>query len=82
MPIFEFYCQNCAKTFEKLVFKDIKICCPNCKSENCDKLISNCSFKINGYNDSNGYSKNKMTTESIIKDGPTDSINKMKHNMR
>lgn len=43
MPIFEFKCNSCGKSFEKIVFKVLeqeRIICPNCGSESCQKLIS------------------------------------------
>ncbi len=44
MPIFEFRCDECGKSFEKIVLKanstENDICCPNCGSKKCTKLIS------------------------------------------
>jgi putative FmdB family regulatory protein len=41
MPIYEFKCKDCGKVFSKLVFNNAnKVECPDCKSENVDKLIS------------------------------------------
>lgn len=44
MPIYEFVCKDCGKTFEKLVLtkeEEVDITCPFCKSENTKKIISN-----------------------------------------
>lgn len=38
-PLFDFYCNNCHKTFEKLVKNDVTVMpCPNCKGESKKKL--------------------------------------------
>jgi putative FmdB family regulatory protein len=46
MPIYEYECESCQKTFEQLVFKDIdeKPTCPCCGSTQTRKLISCASF--------------------------------------
>lgn len=47
MPIFEFHCDNCDKTFEKLVFGgDPEVECPNCGQKSVKKLMSACAFKV------------------------------------
>jgi putative FmdB family regulatory protein len=49
MPIFEFYCQDCSKEFEKLVFGgDPEVECPFCQGKNVGKLMSACAAKV-GY---------------------------------
>ncbi len=43
MPIYEFFCKDCKRTFEKLVFhpKDLKeVKCPYCKSKNVEKFYA------------------------------------------
>ena len=41
MPIYEYECHKCGKSFEKLVSKkDEKIICENCGSVKVDKLLS------------------------------------------
>lgn len=40
MPIFEFYCQDCNKEFEELVFNDKNPVCPQCQSVETAKMIS------------------------------------------
>ncbi len=46
MPIFEYQCDECNETFEKLVFKgeEDEIKCPKCKSNNIRKKMSATSF--------------------------------------
>lgn len=46
MPIYEYECQACQKTFEHLVFKDKnqEISCPCCGSDQTQKRISCASF--------------------------------------
>jgi putative FmdB family regulatory protein len=47
MPIFEFHCDNCDKTFEKLVFGgDPDVECPVCGQKDVKKLMSACAFKV------------------------------------
>jgi putative FmdB family regulatory protein len=43
MPIFEFTCNKCGKSFEKILFKPLEnasIVCPECGSSDIQKLIS------------------------------------------
>ncbi len=41
MPIYDYHCQNCNKTFEMLVSnKDSEVTCPDCQSIKVDKLMS------------------------------------------
>ncbi|MFC1536653.1 zinc ribbon domain-containing protein [Pseudomonadota bacterium] len=40
MPIYEFQCKQCETRFETLVRSSDKPACPQCQSENLQKLIS------------------------------------------
>jgi len=40
MPIYEYRCRKCGKKFEKLVLNSRKVACPDCKSEELDRLMS------------------------------------------
>jgi len=41
MPIYEFRCKSCKRIFEELVrSKGQKIVCPDCESQDVEKLIS------------------------------------------
>ncbi len=43
MPIYEYRCKDCGKTFEKLVFSSSQsenVECEHCKSKNTEKLVS------------------------------------------
>ncbi len=43
MPIYEYRCNDCGKTFEKLVFNSSQsenVECEHCKSKNTEKLVS------------------------------------------
>jgi putative FmdB family regulatory protein len=40
MPLFEFQCLECEKTFEEVVFGDAKPRCPSCESRRLRKLLS------------------------------------------
>ncbi len=42
MPIFEYHCNKCGKTFEELVWGDRNraIPCPHCGNQSTEKLIS------------------------------------------
>jgi putative FmdB family regulatory protein len=47
MPIFEFHCQKCDKTFERLVFRtDEVVECPDCGEQGVNKLMSSCAAKV------------------------------------
>ena len=45
MPIFEYVCESCNQSFEKLVTKSEKIACPNCQSESLTKQYSRFGMK-------------------------------------
>ena len=40
MPLHDFHCRKCDKTFERLVRSDTQIVCPACGSDQVDKLLS------------------------------------------
>jgi len=46
MPIYEYQCESCDNTFEKLIFNsdDESIDCPNCGAKNVKRLLSAASF--------------------------------------
>ncbi|MEH0019852.1 MAG: zinc ribbon domain-containing protein [Desulfobacter sp.] len=50
MPIFEYKCDACDKTFEKLVFANDteRIRCPECNSPDVTKQMSAGSFTVTG----------------------------------
>jgi len=61
MPIHEFVCKKCKHEMEKLVFNEREekaLRCEKCGAK-VKKQLSTFSFEVNGFNDSNGYSKKK-----------------------
>ena len=40
MPLFEYRCRDCEKTFEEFVLGDAKPRCPSCEGRKIDKLLS------------------------------------------
>lgn len=46
MPIYEYQCENCSHSFERLIFldDDETINCPGCGDKNVKKLLSASSF--------------------------------------
>jgi putative FmdB family regulatory protein len=40
MPIFDFYCKKCDRTFELLVRGSVTLACPECGSEDVEKQVS------------------------------------------
>jgi putative FmdB family regulatory protein len=48
MPIFEYRCEKCKKTFETLVFGNQEVSCPKCKGKNVKKLMSAFSHSSDG----------------------------------
>lgn len=50
MPIYEYECEDCKKTFEAFVgINDPPLDkCPHCSGTRVKKLISNCSFQLKG----------------------------------
>jgi putative FmdB family regulatory protein len=57
MPIYEYKCQKCGHKFEKLVFGEEEIKCPECNSRRIEKLFpSSIGIGKKGNNDSRGCS--------------------------
>lgn len=50
MPIYEYRCESCGNVFDKFVRRrgNDPDECPECSSEEIDRLISNTSFKLKG----------------------------------
>ena len=48
MPIFEYRCEKCKKTFETLVFGNQEVSCPTCKGKKVKKLMSAFSHASDG----------------------------------
>jgi putative FmdB family regulatory protein len=49
MPIYEYRCKKCKKEFECLVLgQDSSVCCPECKGNKVERLMSASSFKSSG----------------------------------
>ncbi len=46
MPIFEYECRNCGRSFEKLVTASTKVKCDKCDSEQVEKKFSTFAAKI------------------------------------
>ena len=46
MPIYEYKCEKCGNSFEKLVFSSDKepVFCPECKAEDVKRLLSSTGF--------------------------------------
>lgn len=40
MPLYEYTCQECDHTFETLVFAGDKVECPECQSDDLERLLS------------------------------------------
>jgi len=60
MPMFEFRCRKCNHIFEEFVFSSNKstedLKCPNCRTENPEKLMSAFSSAGGGLQGSSSYS--------------------------
>lgn len=51
MPIFEFRCNQCNECFELLVMKSdetVEMRCPNCRSEQFERIMSCASYSMSG----------------------------------
>ncbi len=47
MPLYEYKCKKCERTFERLVLHDWdEVLCPNCFSKSVEKLMSPFSYDI------------------------------------
>lgn len=62
MPLYNYKCHKCGYSFELVHTVDCRYeptlsVCPRCKEYTVKKDINTVSFKINGYNEKNGYSK-------------------------
>jgi len=52
MPIFEYTCRDCKKSFEELVLgQEEEVVCPHCGSAKTEKLMSCCRGKMGGGRD-------------------------------
>lgn len=49
MPIYEFECENCGKTFETLVLsRSDEVSCPHCGGRDLRRVMSICAFSTGG----------------------------------
>lgn len=50
MPVYEYKCNSCKNEFEIMqkITDEPEAICPECESEDTDRLISKCSFKLKG----------------------------------
>lgn len=48
MPIYEYHCKKCNKTFESLIMGDETPTCPHCKTDEVSRLMSACGFVSKG----------------------------------
>lgn len=48
MPLFEYYCEECATECELLVSRNESPKCPNCNSEKLEKLMSAATGRVTG----------------------------------
>ena len=61
MPIFEYQCIKCGYIFEEVNINNVtklSVKCPNCEKL-AKRIMSTGSFRIKGYSEKNGYSKEK-----------------------
>jgi putative FmdB family regulatory protein len=62
MPIYEYRCDKCIKTFEKLVFGSDEILCPKCGGT-VQRIMSCCNFNsANGDFKTSGSGKSSCTS--------------------
>lgn len=64
MPIYEFKCLQCGRTFEKLFIKpddEADLACPECKSESLERIISKTNYAMGS---GQGAKQPKLTTRS------------------
>ena len=62
MPIYEYECCQCCEKFERLVFRsDEPVNCPQCDSENVQRVMSVCAFKSGG---DKGAASSRMSTSA------------------
>ncbi len=48
MPIYEYECKKCNAQFEEVILRSDEVVeCPQCKSNETEKLVSKCSFASN-----------------------------------
>jgi putative FmdB family regulatory protein len=40
MPLYEYACRRCEHTFEELVFGDETVACPECRTDQVERLLS------------------------------------------
>lgn len=69
MPIYEYHCENCNNTFERIrsvQYSDVPSPCPFCQNQEAHKMPTSASFKIKGFRASNGYGGKFIDTPGTI----------------
>lgn len=64
MPIYEFRCLQCGRTFEKLFLRPdekVELRCPGCNAESLERLISKTNYTMSA---GKGTAKPQITTRS------------------
>lgn len=66
MPIYEFKCLACNHVFELLVMNsdEVEMTCPQCQSENFERIISNTHYSMTGGSPGTGASSQTRTCSS------------------
>ncbi|WP_084066363.1 FmdB family zinc ribbon protein [Desulfocicer vacuolatum] len=64
MPIYEYKCNHCEKTFETLVLGSDVPSCPACNSQDLARLLSCCGFVTKGAGAANAASSPSSSTSS------------------
>ena len=62
MPIYEYKCNQCEKTFEALILGSDVPQCPSCNSQDLSRLLSCCGFVTKG--DQGGGANTASTTST------------------
>ncbi len=65
MPIYEFKCSKCEELFELLVMQkdgEAELCCPRCKSEDFQRVLSSTNYAMGPGGGSSGGVKSQSRT--------------------
>ena len=81
MPLYEYECQNCGKTFQSLVLKreeEIALRCPGCAGSDLKRLISRVAYHVSESDRLSAYEPTARQSDSFYRDSRNIGLNAQK----